>query len=151
MRKALMVLAVAVFVLGGAAIAFAQTEAEETTPLGRIGSVIQEVLDALVADTSNGFTQEDADLVVEALTEKREELRAEREALRAQMEEFWADGRLTQDEIDQLPEGHPWRQLPEVLDDGVITREELQSLRPFGRGHRHGGLGLGGGSTDSDS
>jgi hypothetical protein len=149
MRKALMVLAVGVFVLGGAAIAVAQTDEDEPTPLGRIGSVIQEVLDELVADTSNGFTQEDADLVIEALTEKREELRAERQALRAQLEEFWSDGQLTQDEIDQLPENHPWRQLPDVLEDGVITRDELQSLRPFGRGHRHGGFGFGGPGADS--
>ena len=153
MRKALMVLAVGAFVLGGATIAVAQTEEGEEPPFGPVGSAIQEVLDELVADGSNGFTQSDADLVVEALTEKREAMRAEREALHEQMEEFWSDGQLTADEIEQLPQDHPLRQLPDVLEDGTITQDELQALRPFGRGHhRHGGLGgFGpGGATDSD-
>lgn len=147
MRKILMVLAVGAFVLGGAAIAVAQTEDGEEPPFGRFGSAIQEVLDELVADPDNGFTQADADLVTQALEEKREERQALRETHRAQMEEFWSDGQLTADEIEQLPEGHPLRQLPDLLEDGTITQEELQALRPFGgRGHHRGGFGGGFGS-----
>lgn len=150
MKKVLLAVAVGVFVLGGAAIAVAQTDEGEDPPLGRFGEAIQEVLDGLVADTSNDFTQEDADLVVEAFTEKldevkaerqalREERRAERQALREQLREFWSDGELTADEIEQLPEDSPLRRLPDILEDGTITRDELRGLWPFGRGHHRGG------------
>ena len=126
MRKALMVLAVGVFVLGGATIAVAQTEEGEEPPFGPVGSAIQEVLDELVADGSNGFTQSDADLVVEALTEKREAMRAEREALHEQMEEFWSDGQLTADEISMFRD-----QLSTILDYASRLQElDTSSIPP---------------------
>lgn len=141
MKKALLAVAVGVFVLAGARLVIAQTEEEPTdSPLGRIGTAIQEVLDDLVADDT--LTQDQADAVIDALIEKRDEVKAEREQLREMIDEFWSDDQLTQEEIDQLPDGHPWSRLSELLDDGVITRDELSELRPL---HRHRrGFGVGG-------
>lgn len=136
MKKILLAVAVGVFVLAGASVVVAQTDEQATdSPLGRIGTAIQEVLDELVADDT--LSQDQADAVVDALIEKRDEVKAERDRVREMVEGFWSDDQLTQEELDQLPEGHPWNRLSELMDDGVITREELSELRPHHR-HRRG-------------
>ena len=56
------------------------------------------------------------------------------EALRAQAEKikgFLSDGQITQAELDQLPADSPLRKLTNLMDDGKITTDELQSI---GRG-----------------
>ena len=73
------------------------------------------------------------------------------EALRAQAEKikgFLSDGQITQAELDQLPADSPLRKLTNLMDDGKITTDELQSIgrgflgnggfRGFGRGHGFG-------------
>ncbi|MGH8872262.1 MAG: hypothetical protein ACRDWS_09825 [Acidimicrobiia bacterium] len=130
MRRLTVILAASVLVLGGATVVVAQTETDsaEDGP-ARVHSLVQEVLDELVADGT--LTQAQADAVDEALVAKRDELRAEREALRQQLEEFWSDGQITEEEIEQLPESSRWQRLSELLDDGVVEREELRGLRPW--------------------
>ena len=67
--------------------------------------------------------------------------KARMEALRAQAEKikgFLADGQITQAELDQLPADSPLRKLTNLMDDGKITTDELQSI---GRGFLgNGGL-----------
>lgn len=137
MRRAMIATVTAVLVLGGSLVAFAQASAD-TEDRGQVGTAIEAVLDGLVVDKT--LTQDQADAVLEALETRRTEFRAEREQLREQVQEFWADGELTQDEIDQLPEWHRWRQASELLEDGAITRGEMGQMRRDG-----GGLGNGAG------
>lgn len=140
MRKAILAAVTAALVLGGSLVVMAQADVAETDDeRGPIGSAIDEVLDDLVADDT--LTRAQADAVIEALDARRAEFRAEREQMREQMEEFWADDQLTQEEIDQLPDWHHWSQMTDLLEDGVITRDELGGMRrgPFGGGGpRHG-------------
>ena len=81
--------------------------------------------------------------------------KARMEALRAQAEKvkgFLADGQITQAELDQLPADSPLRKLTNLMDDGKITTDELQSIgrgwfggfggrrgHGFGRGFGHDG------------
>lgn len=136
MRKAILATATAALVLGGSLVVLAQTT--ETTDVDERGpgSVIGAVLDELVADDT--LTRAQADAVIERLEVKRTEFREERLELREQMQEFWADDQLTQEEIDQLPEGHRWSEMTDLLEDGVVTRDELREMR------RGGGFGGGG-------
>lgn len=140
MRKAILAAVTAALVLGGSLVVMAQADVAGTDDeRGPIGSAIDEVLDDLVADDT--LTRAQADAVIEALDARRAEFRAEREQMREQMEEFWADDQLTQEEIDQLPDWHHWSQMTDLLEDGVITRDELGGMRrgPFGGGGpRHG-------------
>lgn len=136
MRRAILAVATAALVLGGSLVVLAQSEGTTgEVERGPIGHAIEEVLDQLVADET--LTQEHADAVISALEAKRTEFAAEREQLREQLQEFWEDGQLTQEEIDQLPEWHRWSQLDDLLEDGAITRDELGEMR-------RGGLGGGG-------
>ena len=103
-------------------------------------TILSDVLDELVAKGT--ITRAQADAVVSALDTKRTELRTAREQAREQLRTFWADGVLTQDEIDQLPEDSAFRNLTTLLDDGKITVDELRGLgRGFGKGF--GGRGFG--------
>jgi hypothetical protein len=142
MRKAILAVATAVLVLGGSLVVLAQTEetTDELHKRGPIGHAIEEVLDELVADET--LTQEQADAVISALEAKRDEFVAEREQVREQLREFWEDDQLSQEEIDQLPEWHRWSEMTDLLEDGVITRDELGEFRHGGRfgggGFRHG-------------
>ena len=59
--------------------------------------------------------------------------KARMEALRAQAEKikgFLSDGQITQAELDQLPADSPLRKLTNLMDDGKITTDELQSIGP---------------------
>ncbi len=146
MRRAVVIVAVAAIVLVGAATVLAAPAG----PGGRsivvaafdgVGSILSDALDELVADET--ITQEQADAVQERVKEKAEERRdawqAEREQRRADMEaqrEAWKealeDGRISREELDALvPEDHPLRQLDEFLDDGELSADELEALRGF--------------------
>ena len=102
-------------------------------------SVLTEVLEELVGDGT--INQSQADAIVKALDAKVEERRAERQRLRQLMVEFLQDRTLSADELAQLPEDHPLRNLDQFLDDGQVTEDELRQLGGlgFGRGHHHGG------------
>jgi hypothetical protein len=101
--------------------------------------LLSEVLDDLVADGT--INQAAADKILSELDARRTALRAEREALREQFRTFLEDGTLSADELAQLPEDHPLRNLDQFLEDGQLTQDELQQLRRgFGFGGR-GGFG----------
>ena len=115
-------------------------------------SLLDEVLSDLV---SNGvITQEQSDAITQALTAKAEERRAEFEAERERLQEMWTqirgfleDDVITSDEIAQLPADNPFTNLQDILADGEITRDELESVAPFGgafvEGRGHFGPGPG--------
>lgn len=127
MRKTALIAATALFVLVGATMVMAQTDEEaEDEGRGWLGSVVQEVLDDLVADET--LTQDQADAVYDALEAKKAELAEEVEAYREQLREFWSDGALAEEEIEQLPERSPWSRLTEAIEDGVIERGEVGRL-----------------------
>jgi polyhydroxyalkanoate synthesis regulator phasin len=144
--------------IAGAAAAFAAPQLVATAtdtlgaPLTRAGSVLQAVLADLVED--GVINQGQSDAIVEAVDARHVELRAEMEArreemqrLRQQIATFLEDGVITADEIAQLPEDHPLRNLDSYLEDGQLTLEELRQLGGWGGrggfgGHgRHGGPG----------
>lgn len=139
MRKAILTAATAALVLGGSLVVLAQTDGstDEVDQRGPIDHAIEEILDELVS--AETLTREQADAVISALEAKRDEFVAEREQLREQLKEFWEDDQLTQEEIDHLPEWHRWNKMTELLEDGVITRDELGKFR---RGGRFGGGGF---------
>lgn len=127
------------------------------------GSLLDEVLADLVS--AGTITQDQSDAIVAALTTKADEKRAEMEAQRAQMEAmrtqiqgFLEDGVISADEIAQLPADNPFTNLQDILADGQVTLEELQSVGPLGggvferggRGH-HDGRGHGFWGVDPDS
>ena len=112
------------------------------------------VLDDLVAKGTITAAQQQA--IVDGLKAERAQrladAKARMEALRAQAEKvkgFLADGQITQAELDQLPADSPLRKLTNLMDDGKITTDELQSIgRGWfggfgGRGHGFG-RGFGG-------
>jgi polyhydroxyalkanoate synthesis regulator phasin len=123
------------------------------------------VLDDLVAKGTITAAQKQA--ILDGLQAEREQriadAKARMEALRAQaakVKEFLADGEITQDELDQLPADSPLRELTNLMDDGKITTEELQTIgrgflgnggfRGFGRGHGFG-FGFGHDGLKSDA
>ncbi len=100
------------------------------------------VLDDLVAKGTINGSQKQA--ILDGLQAERAQrladAKARMEALRAQaakVKQFLADGQITQDELNQLPADSPLRQLTNLMDDGKITTDELQSI---GRGW-FGGFG----------
>jgi polyhydroxyalkanoate synthesis regulator phasin len=153
MRKLIVTIAAGALLLVGATTVLAAPSAETIDPAsaptvgGRGVEVLEGVLDDLVADGT--ITQAQADKIVAAVEAEKDAIQAEREKNRELVKTFLEDGKITQEELDQLPEDHPLRQLESLMDDGVITQEELQSLRPFGgRGHGHGHWGDGDADTD---
>lgn len=133
MRRAVLTVATGALILGGSLVVLAQSDDESATEAeqrGPLGHAIEEVLADLVADDT--LTQDQADAVIEALEARRSELRQEVEAAHDQLEEFWEDDQLTPEEIDQLPQWHRWRGLSDLLEDGVITRDELGAMRGDG-------------------
>ena len=97
------------------------------------------MLDDLVANGT--ITESQKTAILDGLTAERTARREAAQAQRQQLKDFLADGQITQDELDQLPEDSPLRQLTGVMDDGKITTDELRGLGRgfgFGRGHGHG-------------
>ena len=133
------ILGLAVLVLGVAAIASAQADDGSTNgdeqenhreDQGR-EHLLAGVLEDLVGDAT--ITQEQSDAIIAALEEARDSAREARRALREQMKSFWEDGVLTSEEIAQLPSTErfedPDGPFADALEDGQITKEEMESLR----------------------
>jgi hypothetical protein len=105
-------------------------------------TILTDVLDDLVTDGT--INQAQADAVENAIEERRTELRDAAQARREQFRTFLEDGTLSADELAQLPEDSPLRNLDQFLEDGQLTRDELRQLGGFrfgGRGFGHGPLG----------
>ena len=118
-------------------------------------SLLEEVLAELVS--AGSITQDQSDAITAALTTRAEERRAEFEAQREAMQAMWTqikgfleDGVISADEIAELPADNPFTNMSDILADGEVTLEELQSFAPFGGrmfdgpGGHHGRGGHGG-------
>jgi cell division protein YceG involved in septum cleavage len=144
MRKVIASLAAAGVLVAGAFVATsvrstaaeAQTAEENTTQefeRPEPGSAVNEVLAELVeAGTIN---QSQADAVAAALEAKREEMKENRpegrrgkQRIRRHIATLLEDGVISADEIAELPDGHPFKDvdgpLADELADGQITQEE---------------------------
>ena len=141
-RKLLGIPLAGLLLIGGATAVLAESGAVDgvTGTVGgvvhRAGGVLEEVLGGLVEDGT--LTQEQADAVTDGVETRHEEIRSEMQALHEQLRGFLEDGVLSADELAQLPEDHPLRNLDTYLEDGQLTEDELAELRPIGRGHFHG-------------
>lgn len=98
------------------------------------------VLDGLVSD--GDLSQEDADLVIDAVNTAVEEAKAEHEAIREAIKEALEDGELTLEEAEVLPDDHPWfsERFDEAWEDGVLTTQEIRenTRHPRRDAFRHG-------------
>jgi hypothetical protein len=115
------------------------TVAPDPTPDKPRDTALTDVLDDLVANGT--ITESQKTAILDGLAAERTARREAAQAQRQQLKEFLADGQITQDELDQLPEDSPLRQLTGVMDDGKITTDELRGLGRgfgFGNGHGHG-------------
>ena len=109
----------------------------DQTPDKPKDTVLTDVLDDLVANGT--ITESQKTAILDGLAAERTARREAAQAQRQQLREFLADGQITQEELDQLPEDSPLRQLTGVMDDGRITTDELRGLgRGFGFGFGHG-------------
>jgi len=114
---------------------------------GAPGELLDDVLINLVADGT--ITQAQADAITDALdqavSDKHAELEAQAEQMRQtweQIQRFLEDGVITGDELAQLPDDNPISHLEDILADGQITQEELDSVMVgphFMRGPGHPG------------
>ena len=156
MRKRIVTLgAAALLVVGASLVATAQTDESTDDDSAGVGPhrIVESVLDELVGD--DVITEDQSQAISEALVDKWEEVKAERKELfedrRAEMETvrgFLEDDVISADELAQLPEDSILRDVDgpfaEALEDGEITRDELENagafLRGFRRGHRHGAM-----------
>lgn len=140
MRTKIAAVLISTVVLGGGAVAYAQDDVESPQGAGVEwlrqlgGDILQGVLDDLVAD--GVITADQAEAIVAALEAKRDELREGVELFRS----FWEDGVLTSEEIAQLPTPNPFTdpqgELAEALEDGELTRAELEAIRGARGQHR---------------
>jgi hypothetical protein len=99
-----------------------------------------DVLESVLADlvAQGVITQEQSDAIVEAIGVEIDERKAEFEAMREEMKETWElirtfleDGVITQEEVNQLPEDSPFRQVfDSIAQDGEVSLEELRQLGP---------------------
>jgi hypothetical protein len=123
-------------------VAFASDETDFASggdsdrPHHRHRAILEEVLEDLVA--SGTIDQDQVDAITEALVAKAESLRAERDEVRDLIEGFLDDDVITEDELAQLPDDHPFNN-PDgrpagALEDGQLTRAEIEQARPHPRG-----------------
>jgi polyhydroxyalkanoate synthesis regulator phasin len=150
MKRIAASLAAATLLVAGAfvAVAVSNTAAdaqvaddEMTTDVERPepGAVMTEVLDGLVADGT--LTQAQADAVADAFKEKREELkdtvgemrqRHRRGHMLHRIGHLLDDGVISADEIAELPDNHPFKDpdgpFAEALEDGQITQAEWDAI-----------------------
>ena len=126
----------------GVASAEDETEApdEERPAAEGVLGILGEVLADLVAEGT--LTQEQADAFAQAAEEKARLLRGKLSERRGALFDIIEDGVITQEEVSDLPEDH-WI-FSDVLDepwaDGELTEDELREAAPFSRwrGFRHG-------------
>lgn len=157
MRRIAMSIAAAGVLVAGAFVASTLTNGQATALTGDAqqtdfrfgdgaGAVLEDVLGDLVE--AGTLTSDQAVAVKEAMLAKREEIRAEREALREaheaireQIRGFLEDDVIDADELSQLPEDHVLRDedgpFADALEDGEITRAELQEVRIRRHFRRH--------------
>ena len=155
MRKSLVALIAGALIIGGAAIAMAQTDdstTETQPPLAEMerGEHLSLFLAEMVDE--NVITQEQADTLLSELQARFEARRADREEHRAQLEAAFADDILTVQELEDigayriLDADGPFA---EALADGELTRAEFDAVHatmpPRGGGHHGGGFGGPGG------
>lgn len=105
-------------------------------------SLLEQVLTDLVGKGT--VTQQQSDAITTALQERRSEALEEAKAALDQLKAFWEDDVLTADEIAQLPSADRITAaegpLAEALEDGQITKEELDGIRAeHSPGHRRFG------------
>lgn len=147
MKKIIAALAAAGILVAGAFVASAVATSPadaQTTDSNAIeerpepGAALEEVMAGLVSDGT--LTQAQADTVEERLVAAREEHRANHKERRenqrqhrAQIREFLEDDVISADELAQLPDDSkfldPEGPLGDALEDGQITREELEAAR----------------------
>jgi hypothetical protein len=122
----------------GAASAQTTDTAIVDDEVGPREAVLDEVVQSLIDDGT--ITEDEAVIVKERFVAKHEELAAEREASREQRREdrelirgFLDDDVISASELAQLPDDHPLRNTEGVfssaLEDGQITRDELDQVR----------------------
>lgn len=165
MRKTLIALTAGAMILGGAAIAMAQTDDATTYPIQameRDQDRDQDRTEYLADMVGQGvITQEQADTLAAEMQQRFELRRAEREQRRAEarehkegLEAAFSDDVLTVAELEELgavrilDEDGPFA---EALEDGELTRAEFDAIHetlPCGGpgGQRRGGPGGGPGS-----
>lgn len=102
--------------------------------------LLADVLDELVGDGT--ISSDQADEILGAVEEKAVEIRQEREALREEIRGYLEDGILTSEEAANLPGDH-WLlddSLDEAWADGELTLDEIREARPHPRrdAFRHG-------------
>lgn len=116
------------------------TTTQESPERPEKGAILDEVLGELVAEGTINESQ--ATAVKEALEAKHEELKANRPDgerkghrrghLRAQVEDLLDDGVISAEEIAELPDGHPFKNddgpFAELLEDGEITQAEWDAF-----------------------
>lgn len=159
MKSKLLILPIAGLMLTGAAGAVLAQSGDATAPAANTAAaeasaaptaadpahkgdgLLTDVLADLV--TKGTITQAQSDAITGALDTARTAQQAEREAARAVWSTIMADGQITEEELKTLPEDSPLRNIDGILDDGVITQDELRGLGGFGFGGR-GGHGPGG-------
>jgi hypothetical protein len=110
---------------------------------------VPSILDKVLADlVSKGtITQAQADAITGGLQDEiaarrtaLQNLRQQWQQVQAQIQQFLADGVITQAEIDTLPADNPLRQaFDSIAQNGQITQQQLQELMPFGGGWGRGG------------
>lgn len=148
MRKVLTALGVSGLLIAGAFVAStlslgaASAQTSDTAivddEVGPREAVLDEVVQSLVDDGT--ITEDEAVIVKERFVAKHEELAAEREARRDERREvrelilgFLDDDVISASELAQLPDDHPLRNtdgaFSSALEDGQITREELDQVR----------------------
>ena len=107
--------------------------------------LLDEVLADLVATGTITQAQSDAitQALAQAITDRQADLEQQREQAEAewaQMKGFLEDGVITQDEVNELPEDSPFREVfNSIAQDGQITLDQLAAAEPV----RSGRLGKG--------
>lgn len=163
MRKSVAALTAGALIIGGAAVASAQTDdtaPAENSPAVQLHERRAEHISDFFADMvgEGVISQDQADQMTAELENRAEARIAEREERKAAFEAAWEDDVLTLAEIEELgadrflAEDGPFA---EALADGELTRDEVETVRgEFGgpRGHRGGPGGFGGASpAESDT
>jgi EF hand len=133
-----------------------ETDQQTKRPFQRGFEFLSGVLDDLVGN--NDISAETADIVLNAVEEKAEEVMAQRETMRELIKGFLEnDGVISETEAQQLPDDH-WifnEKFDEAWGDGELSSEELRQARPhprrdaFKKGARFGAL-LDDGGIDRD-
>jgi hypothetical protein len=103
-----------------------------------------DLLDQVLSDLveAGTITQDQADTITsafdQAITDKRTQAEHDRQALMAQWQQiqgFLSDGVITQDEVNQLPQDSPLRQVfDSIATDGQVSLDQLRQLRMLAPG-----------------